>query len=64
MKRDRDVLPLAVVGVVACCGVSALLTAALGATLVGIATELWVLAVVGLVVLAALALRTAVRRAR
>lgn len=64
MKRPSDALTLGVFGVVACCGVSALLTAAVGASVLGVATEVWVLAVAGLVVLAALAVRAATRRER
>lgn len=64
MKQQSDTLTLAIVGIAACCGVSALLTAAVGATLLGVATELWVLVIVGMLVLLALALRAAMRRTR
>lgn len=57
-------MPLAVVGIVACCGVSTLSAAVVGVTLLGIETEVWVLAIVGVVVLSALKARAAVRRAR
>lgn len=47
-ERSTNVLPVAVVGVAVCCGISALLVAAIGATLLGIAVEAWVVAAVGL----------------
>lgn len=58
-----DALALPLVGAAACCGVSALLTAAAGATVLGLATELWIiLSVVGIVGVIAFAVRAASAR--
>lgn len=64
MKRRSELLTLVGLGVVACCGVSAVLTAAVGASVLGVATEVWVLAIAGLLVLSALAVPAVTRQAR
>lgn len=56
-NTSKSIAPLAAAGVVVCCGVSVLLAAAIGTTLLGIAVEAWVLVAASLVVLVFLAVR-------
>ena len=49
--RSTSLVPVAVVGVAVCCGVSALLVAVIGATLLGVAVEAGVIAGFGLLAL-------------
>ena len=55
--KSHNIAPIVAAGIAVCCGLSALLAAAIGTTLLGLAIEAWVIIAAGLAVLLFLVVR-------